>query len=628
MTTEHTQNHKRHKETKKSRATELIGQLGQYDGSVEQFLTHLLTCQCFLGNAQAGAILRNSQGRGVDVLAIYPALEKGAAAPIWLRQSAELVRDAGTLDGAAAYPFDRTDRLLGQPAEHHIIAVPFTMADTGQVVAVFMVSADDITLLEASRERLELTSRLLALSEAHLTHQNRQEGVMRLQRAIQTLSAVNQHDRFRGATMALCNEVAGQWQCERVSIGFLAGRYVQLRAMSHTEDFSRKMRIVQDLESAMEECLDQDCEVAYPASEGATYISRATGELSKQHGLLAILSMPLRRNGEPRAVLTLERPADRPFTLEEIETARLACELCTPRLLSLHEHDRWIGARAAAGMRKVMSTLVGPTHTWAKITVVLLFAIAAFLIFGKGQFRPEAPFVLEAVYQQTVPAPFDGYIKSVTVEVGDAVEADKSTLAELDTAELRLRLAAAKAEQAGYLKQVAAAMRDGETAQAQIAQANADRAEAQIDLLNYLISEANIVSPMSGTVVKGDLKREIGAPVKTGDVLFEVTPLESLRAVLMVSEDCIFDIKVGQEGSLATVSYPAQKIEFVVERINPMAEIVNNRNVFKVRARLLETRPWMRPGMEGVARVSVGKRRYAWIWSRKIVNWVRMKLWL
>ncbi len=75
-------------------------------------------------------------------------------------------------------------------------------------------------------------------------------------------------------------------------------------------------------------------------------------------------------------------------------------------------------------------------------------------------------------------------------------------------------------------------------------------------------------------------------------------------------------------------SYPDLRIPFVVERVSPMAEVVNNRNVFKVRARLLETHSWMRPGMEGIAKISIGKRRYIWIWTRKAVNWVRMKLWI
>ncbi len=95
----------------------------------------------------------------------------------------------------------------------------------------------------------------------------------------------------------------------------------------------------------------------------------------------------------------------------------------------------------------------------------------------------------------------------------------------------------------------------------------------------------------------------------------------------MVPEDEIFDVKVGQEGYLATFSYPAERMKFEVERIEPMAEVVNQRNVFKVRVRLLETHPWMRPGMEGVAKVHVAKRRYIWIWTRKITNWIRMKFW-
>ena len=84
-------------------------------------------------------------------------------------------------------------------------------------------------------------------------------------------------------------------------------------------------------------------------------------------------------------------------------------------------------------------------------------------------------------------------------------------------------------------------MRDGETAQRQIAEANADKVQAQIELLEYEIGRADIVSPISGVVVKGDLKRQIGAPVKVGDVLFEVCPLESLRAQLLVPEDQISD---------------------------------------------------------------------------------------
>ncbi len=609
-------------------ASELIEQFHKHDGSPGQFLQNLLAAQCFLGPADGGAILRAGQEKDVEVLALYPQLKKNASAPEWLAGSAGLAREALTSEKVVVKPLDKRGQLQGQSAKRHIVMVPSNMIGIGRAVTAFVIAADGENTLEASLQKVQLSSGMLSYSQTMPGRQNWQESSRRLQQAMEALSALNRQYRFTSAAMAFCNEIASQWQCERASIGFLKGRYVQLKAMSHTEDFSRKMQVVQDIESAMEECLDQDVEILTPAPGESAYVSRAAEKLSERHGPLAVLSLPLRRDGKVKAVLTLERPAEKEFSLAEIETIRLACELSTSRLVDLYEYDRWIGATIALRTRSFLAKLVGPKHTWTKVAAILCFGAVLFLIFGKGQFRPKSPFVLEATYQQVVPAPFDGYIKNVEVEVGDLVDAGSSVLGGLDTAELRLSLAASKAEKAGYLKQASAAMRDGETAQAQIAQANADKAQAQIELLEYQISQASLVSQISGVVVKGDLKRQIGAPVKTGDVLFEVCPLEALRAQLMVPEDEVYDIKIGQEGYLATASYPGQRIKFVVERINPIAEVVNQRNVFKVRVQLMERYPWMRPGMEGVARVTVGERRYVWIWTRKIVNWIRMKLWL
>ena len=35
----------------------------------------------------------------------------------------------------------------------------------------------------------------------------------------------------------------------------------------------------------------------------------------------------------------------------------------------------------------------------------------------------------------------------------------------------------------------------------------------------------------------------------------------------------------------------------------------------------------LRPGMEGVGKVEIGERRLAWIWTHKIVYWLRMFSW-
>ncbi len=598
---------------------------GRREGSLGEFLSGLLAATCRLGPALAGVVLRHQEGNRIDVLAVHPELPDAQEPPAWLRTAAQVAHESLQANRPATAPWSPDDGHQGPGG--HILAIPMKLTDLPSAATAFLVQARDEVGVRAIRERLEMGLFLLTLSESRQALQKKELDLRRLHKAMETLSAVNSHRRFGSTAMALCNEAAAQWQCDRVSLGVLKGRCVQVKALSHTEQFSRKMQVVQDLESAMEECLDQDCEVMYPAQQDSTYISRQTAELSKRHGPLAIASLPIRYAQKVWGVLTLERPADRPFTADEVEAVRLALELCTARLAALHEHDRWIGAKLSAGLRDILALIVGPRHTWAKIIAVLAVAAALFLIFAKGNYRAEASFVLEGTERQVVPAPFDGYLKTVNVEVSDAIRAGETSLGELDTAELRLKLAEAKADRAGYLKQADAAMRDGETAQAQIAEANADKAQAQIDLYDYMIAQAKLVSPLGGTVVEGDLKRQIGAPVKMGDVLFEVTPLESLRAVLHVREDQITDVQVGQRGRLATASYPAQRIAFEVERVNPIAEVVKQKNVFKVRVKLLELYPWMRPGMEGVAKVDLAKKPYAWIWTRKIINWVRMKLW-
>ncbi len=735
---------------------ELIDRLNRFQGAPHEFLVNLLAVQCHLSGAQGGAILRPAQSGRFEVMAVFPPLPDQSTAPVWLAQAVAQAGEVLASGTTVTRELRDADELYGQPAQRNLVMIPLRSEKGVRGIASFTVEARG-PALEASRERLEITVSLLSLYEMRLSLQRRGADLRRLRMAMEVFAAFNEQDRFTGSAMALCNEIASRWQCERVSLGFLQGRYVKVKALNHTEKFSRKMQLVQDIEASMEECLDQDIEIVHPSQPEATYVSRSAADLSKRHGPTWMLSMPLRKAGEPLAVITVERSADRPMNLEEIEALRLTGDLCTARLLGLHETDRWIGARAAAGSRKAISSLLGAKHTWLKVIAILVLAFAGFLLFARGDYNAEAPFVLEAAQRQVVPSPFDGYIKHVYVDRGDKVvgssgrpswlirrgdvpdikaladdllaSADADTasprghvysllseetknalsrvasgaedhtakdavidgingllgserlydsiawknlsptkrqmdllkwrdqgvldaarlvelnrsllvgafertilppptvLADLDVSEMRLKLSSARVERAGHLKRASAAMRDGKTVEAQIARADAERTAAQIRLLEYYVRKAIIVAPTSGIVLIGELERKIGSPVKTGDVLFEVAPLESLRAELAVPEDRIGEVQLDQGGALAVESYPGEHVAFVVERISPIAEVVDRENAFKVRVRLKDRRDWMRPGMAGLAKIHIGRRRYAWIWTRRVVNWIRMKLW-
>ena len=66
---------------------ELVEQLQQFSGGPQEFLHHLLTLQCQIALAKAGALLRVAPEGRLEVLAVYPVPEEGAPDPVWLAKA-------------------------------------------------------------------------------------------------------------------------------------------------------------------------------------------------------------------------------------------------------------------------------------------------------------------------------------------------------------------------------------------------------------------------------------------------------------------------------------------------------------------------------------------------------------
>jgi len=174
----------------------------------------------------------------------------------------------------------------------------------------------------------------------------------------------------------------------------------------------------------------------------------------------------------------------------------------------------------------------------------------------------------------------------------------------------------------------------------QVAQASADRAamgvlaaqmnqtEAQLVLAEERIARATLTAPFDGIVVSGDLSQQIGSPVETGKLLFEVAPLEGYRVMLEVDDRDITYLRTGQRGELVLSGLPNQRLPIAVRRLTPVAVQKDWRNLFTVEAAVTGTPPaGIRPGMEGVGKVEVGQRSLLWIWTHSFVDWLRLTLW-
>jgi hypothetical protein len=473
----------------------------------------------------------------------------------------------------------------------------------------------------------------------------------RLKGTLESLAAVNEPEKFMAAAMAACNQLASRFKAERVALGFLKGRYVRVRALSHTEKITRQMQLVQDIEGSMEECLDQDVEILYPPVPNSAYVARATEKLSQKHGPSAVISLPLRRAGEPVAVLTMERKADQPFKLDEIETLRLIGDLLTARLVDLHEHDRWFGAKLARGLRNGFAAILGPKHTWLKVAALLVLGFVLFCTFVNGAYRVDATVTLEVVERQIISAPYDSLLDTVNVEPGDVVASEKTakvlqtlddlcgpfhplasvipptTLATLDTNDRLFERNSIYQEQMSLEKEAEIRTGEGKPGEARIAELQARAKRTRVEALDREIRLGRLVSPLDGVVQVGDFKGKRGMQVRRGDGLYEVAPLVRLRAKLLVPEDEIAEVKLNMPVVVATNSYPGVEINGQVTRINPMATVISNKNVFEVRATLDKTEPWMMPGMEGGAKISIGQAKWGWLLTHRVTKWAQMKLW-
>lgn len=509
----------------------------------------------------------------------------------------------------------------GERTSRGELLVPLSPADNAY--AAFEMSDIQPAAMTALMQNMEFFSSLWRF------YQMRQSGDLgdALAPAMRVLAAVNQTDRFQKFAMALCNEMASRFGCDRVSLGFVKGRYTRLAAMSHTEKFGKGMDLVRAVEVAMEECVDQDAETAYPEPPGFTGVSRGAGELARQFGSGAVITIPLRHEDKTLGAIALEKAEAKPPDAREMKVLRLVGELVSPRLLELRRHDRWFGARLWSWFVRKLRAVLGPSHTVAKLAVLLCLAAAAYLSVARGEYRVDAVFVAQPSEQRVVAAPFEGFVQAVHVRPGEELVQDETLMVELETSELRSLLAMRRAEQRSHEKDASLARRDNKLAESQVAEAKAEQADAECKLLEEKIRQAKIFSPLTGVTLSGDWSKKIGAPVKQGEAMFEIAPLANMEADLYVEEDDISDIQVGQEGELAPAGRPDAKIRFRVVRITPMAELVKQKNVFRVQAKLERPPSWLRPGVEGVAKIDVDERLLIDIWTRRAVNWVRMKLW-
>ena len=597
-----------------------LPQLRDFSGSSHSYLQNLLERLVRNTRARQGIIFRLEPGKPPRRIAAVPEL-KGV--PEWIKQAIGFVELSTTDSQVMIKPLPPATP--GEKGECMMI-FPMHGELEGRGFAAFLYEQFDGALLNRILGFLESALLLTVANEKRIEADKEKKRADRLMNVLHILAASDQAGSFQGTLISLCNELAARLDCSRVSIGFLEGRYIRLKAMSHNNSFTRQMQLVQSLEMVMEECFDQDEIVAFPNKDNA--ITRSAEDFSGKHGPVALLSLPILWQEMPYAVLTLERSNQSKFQQEEVELLKLLVEMVSPQLQALRDNDRWLGAKIGSSISNGLKTIVGPRHTGVKLATLLLVAALIYCFTATTSYQLEAGSVFVADEQRIVAAPFTGFIESIDCEPGDSVVANEDLLARLDTSELELQQGALLAELLSFTKMSDLAVSTNRMADKQLAMAKADRIKEEIRLNKFHIDQASLYAPISGTVVSEDLSKMVGARINLGEKLFTIVPLEKIYAELTLPEREIIDLQTKQEGELVAFAYPDRPIPFIVSRIYPIALVTPKGNTFKVRVELQDTPEWIRPGMTGLAKIHIREAQVAWVWTRKFRHWLRLHLWI
>lgn len=583
--------------------------------SEEEYFRDWLALQCRMVPMGLQAVLVTNQGKGpFRPIAAWP--ERGAQ-PARLAEVLERVieercglllelEDAGPCFGIA-YPLMLDDRLVA-------------------IVAMEVTAPDENTL----RQSMEQLQWGIAWLEVLYRRQRAGEDtatLTRLQAAVDLLAVTLGQEHFHAAAMSFVTELAAVTDCDRVSLGFFQGNRLCIEAVSNSADFNTKMNLTRAIVAAMDEAILQRKELSYPPPiDAEMLIVRNHEALSRQQNQARIVSFPLFEQEHYYGALTCERPADRPFTPQDIEFFRAIAALASPALRAKELNDRPLPAKIRDSAATQCHRLFGPKYLGRKLVALLLLALVFFCSLARGDYRLSAETTLEGAVRRAVVAPFSGYIDQAPARAGDRVD-QEALLCTLDDRDLRLEKLARISQRSQLQRQHQNAVAKYDRAQANIVEAQLDQAKAELELIEAKLQRTRLLAPFSGLLVSGDLSQRLGGAVEKGEVLFEITPLDAYRVILEVDERRIGDVRIGQQGSLLLSSQPGRTYEFTVSKITPITTAEDGRNFFRVEAHLAKVEASLRPGMEGVGKIFVDRRRLIAIWTRELIEYLRLWTW-
>jgi putative peptide zinc metalloprotease protein len=163
----------------------------------------------------------------------------------------------------------------------------------------------------------------------------------------------------------------------------------------------------------------------------------------------------------------------------------------------------------------------------------------------------------------------------------------------------------------------------------QIRQVEADvqKLQNEIALLDQEISKTEIKAPIDGIVTTPFVERKLNQQLNAGDELARIVDIARVTVEMLVPEKELADVRPGNPVWMKARVLPTVDFQGRVDFIAPIAQTVNEQQMVVVRSELQNDDLLLKPEMTGVAKIYCGDRRIIDLVTRRLIRWIRTEFW-
>lgn len=455
-------------------------------------------------------------------------------------------------------------------------------------------------------------------------------------RASRLLEVVSEHAQTAHRMLGLCRSVATSGSLQEGSMGITnqlaaitnasqvclltatTGSNPRLASVSGVDRFESSSPMATVLLEAAAESIRSGCKSALwvrsQPLEDLPALEKYAGMVACE--AVATVVVPLPETGHAVFLMAFaHEPSDRAAHLQRLE--RLG-ELAAGQWTLL---DRAV----APAWKNFLSSTRQLLRQNAGRTALAVLGAIALLLLCPWYYRVGAEARLEPVSRRFLTAPFDARLERTLAKNGDSVRAG-DVVAVLDGSQLRMEQSALEAELAASRKRHDSSLATGDIAAAQVARNESMGTRARLDLIEEQLAQLEIRAPIDGIVVSGDLDTAEGTALKTGQTLFEIGPLDRIRAEVLIPESELRHVAGSSAVAIRLAAWPFDEWSGTITKIHQRSEIIDDRNCFVAEVELDNADGRLRPGMKGQSGVQSGWSTLGWIWLHRA--WERSRHYL